>query len=124
MPHDLLSRHTVRLALALALGALPAALAGCDDPARSEPVAAVELRGPEPYVELGGTLQFTAMVADAQGNPLSGRRVTWESSNPGVASVQDGVVTGRALGTATIRAASGGVMDSVQVTVEPVVASV
>lgn len=116
--------HTraLRLGALLCLAAAPAALAGCDDPVRAARAADVEVRG-DPFVEVGGTLQLTAVVTDAQGAELSGRRVTWESSNPAVAAVQDGVVTGRSLGRATITATSGNVVDSVLVTVEPVVGS-
>jgi hypothetical protein len=117
--------HTraLHLGALLCLAAAPAALAGCDDPVRAARAADVEVRG-DPFVEVGGTLQLTAVVTDAQGAELSGRRVTWESSNPAVAAVQDGVVTGRSLGRATVTATSGDAVDSVLVTVEPVVGSV
>src|SRR5262249_2720678 len=46
---------------------------------------------------------------DANGNPLSGRSVTWQTSDAGVATVSaNGLVTGLALGGATISAASEG----------------
>ncbi|MGD8289923.1 MAG: Ig-like domain-containing protein, partial [Gemmatimonadota bacterium] len=54
-------------------------------------------------LEVGLTLQFTAEVLDDSGSPLTGRTVTWESSVPGVASIDsDGLATGLTEGTTTI----------------------
>jgi uncharacterized membrane protein len=126
MLRHLLSRHAVRLGLVLALGALPAALAGCDDPAGSGPaVAAVDVTAPDTRVAVGQTLQLGIAVRDAGGAELTGSRVAWSSSNEGVATVSAaGLVTGRAPGSATITATSGGKQDQVEVAVDPAVARV
>lgn len=55
-------------------------------------------------VTVGGTLQLTAVVTDADGNVLD-RKVSWSSSAPAIATVDaTGLVTGVAAGNATITA--------------------
>lgn len=57
----------------------------------------------------GSRLPLTVTVLDGRGKELSGRVVTFESSNPGVATVDaDGVVTGIARGTTVITATCEG----------------
>lgn len=54
-------------------------------------------------------LQLTVTVLDGRGNELSGRVVTFESSNPGVATVDaNGIVTGISRGTTVITATCEG----------------
>jgi uncharacterized protein YjdB len=73
------------------------------------PVASVSVSPPTAEVQVGGTVQLTATPRDAAGNPLTGRQVTWESTAPGIATVdENGRVTAVAPGTATIRATSEG----------------
>lgn len=73
----------------------------------------------------GGTSQLSATTRDAGGNLLTGRTVTWASSNTGVATVDpSGLVTGVAGGSATISATSGGVSGTLAITVSTDVASV
>src|SRR5437773_589908 len=45
------------------------------------PVASVDVTPPSASVQAGQTVQLTATPRDAGGNPLSGRTVTWSSSN-------------------------------------------
>src|SRR4029077_14739203 len=62
-----------------------------------------------PSVPVGQTVQLTATPKDGSGNPLSGRTVTWATSNAALATVSaSGLVTGVAAGTATITATSEG----------------
>src|SRR5207249_1514584 len=74
----------------------------------------------------GQTVQLTATPRDANGNPLTGRVITWQSSNSAIASVNgSGLVTGVGRGgpvtmTATSEGQSG--TASVTVTVAPVAA--
>ena len=124
MLHDILSRHAIRLGLALALGVLPAALAGCDDPARPEPVAAVDVTAPDTRLAVGQTLQLAVVVRDAGGEEIAGRQVAWTSSNEAVATVANGQVTGKAPGTVTITASAGGKQDQVELAVDPAAARV
>ncbi|HWG32981.1 MAG TPA: Ig-like domain-containing protein, partial [Gemmatimonadaceae bacterium] len=67
----------------------------------------------------GTTTPATAVAFDAAGNVLTGRAVTWTSSNPAVATVSasTGLVTAVAAGTAQIVATSGGQTGSASLTV-------
>jgi acetyl esterase/lipase len=65
----------------------------------------------------GETLQLAATVRDASGAPVDAP-VTWKSSKVGIATVgSDGVVTAIKPGTATIRATSGDVEATSEITV-------
>jgi len=90
------------------------------------PVASVAVSPASAAVLVGSTVQLTATPLDANGNPLAGRTVTWTSSAPGVATVSaSGVVTGVAVGGATITATSEGKSGSSAISVNPIpVASV
>jgi len=82
------------------------------------PVDTVVVSPATARVFVGGTAQLGATAQDSTGNPLSGRTITWTSSNGGVASVNgSGLVTGVSAGTATITATSGGKSGSAAVTV-------
>lgn len=74
------------------------------------PVAKVSLTGaPSGPSLVGSTLQLTAVPQDANGTALTGRPLTWASTNPAVATVNDaGLVTGVGPGQATVTATSGG----------------
>src|SRR3989442_13207909 len=57
----------------------------------------------------GQTLQLTATIKDSAGNVLSGRAVTWTSSDASVATVSSsGLVGAVAAGSVTITATSEG----------------
>src|SRR5437762_873503 len=73
------------------------------------PVASVAVRPASATVQVGQTVQLAATPRDANGNPLSGRAVSWASSNTAVATVSgSGLVTGVTAGSATITATSEG----------------
>jgi uncharacterized protein YjdB len=62
--------------------------------------------------------QLTGTVTDANGNPLPGQTITWESSNPAIAAVgTTGLVLALSPGTATITATSGSVSGTAKITV-------
>ena len=64
---------------------------------------------------VGGTTQATPTMRDASGSVLTGRSVTWTSSNTGVAAVSPtGLVAGVEWGSATITATSEGRSGSVR----------
>ena len=67
------------------------------------------------------TLQLTASARDVAQRDIPGRRPQWESSDAAVATVgaDDGLVTGRAPGTARITARAGGKSSDIDVTVTP-----
>src|SRR5204863_239008 len=73
------------------------------------PVASVAVTPASATIQVGQTQQLAATLKDASGNTLSGRAVSWSSSNSSVASVSSsGLVTGIAAGSAVITATSEG----------------
>src|SRR5439155_771672 len=90
------------------------------------PVASVEVTPASASVPVGQSVQLTGTPRDAGGNPLSGRTVTWSSSNTAAATVSNsGLVSGVTPGSATITATSEGKSGTSAITVTPVpVASV
>src|SRR5947207_12584475 len=81
-------------------------------------VGSVEVTPATASVQAGQTVQLTATPRDAGGNPLSGRAVTWSSSNTTVATVSNsGLVSGVTPGSATITATSEGKSGTSSVTV-------
>jgi uncharacterized protein YjdB len=61
-------------------------------------------------IQVGQTTQAVATARDSAGNGISGRAVTWASSNPSVATVSSqGVVTAVANGSTSIKATVDGV---------------
>src|SRR5436309_405698 len=90
------------------------------------PVAAVSVSPTSASVTVGQTVQLAATTTDAAGNVLSGRAVTWTSSDLGVAAVSSsGLVSALAVGSATLTATSEGHSATVALTVSSVpVASV
>jgi uncharacterized protein YjdB len=77
---------------------------------------------------VGGTTSATVTLRDANGNVLTGRAVTFTSSDGAIASVNgSGAVTAVGAGAATITATSEGISGSASITVTspaPVVARV
>lgn len=83
-----------------------------------EPVATVEVTPNPATVAIQRTTQLTATLKAASGTELSGRPVTWTTSNGAIATVSaTGLVTGVAVGTATITAGSEGKSGTAAVTV-------
>jgi len=93
------------------------------------PVASVTVSLAASSRNPGQTTQATATTRDANNNVLTGRVITWSSSNTGVATVSSsGLVTAIAVGAVQIIAACEGQRDSAALTVvsatPPPVASV
>jgi len=90
------------------------------------PVASVTVVPASASVQVGQTVQLTATPLDANGNALSGRVITWASSNASIALVDaTGLVTGVGGGSATITATSEGQSGTASISVSTVpVASV
>ena len=84
----------------------------------SVPVASVTVSPASVSLQTGQTAQLTATPKDANGTPLSGRVVTWSSSDTTIAKVSgSGLVTARLGGSATITATSEGQSGTATVTV-------
>src|SRR5207244_2553493 len=88
------------------------------------PVASVALTPAAATITVGGMQQLSAVTRDAAGNTLTGRVVTWVSSNTSVATVtSSGLVTGQLAGSATITATSEGKSGTSAITVQGSAAS-
>jgi uncharacterized protein YjdB len=71
------------------------------------PVATVSVSPGSSTLQVAAAVQLSATTRDANSNVLTGRIVTWSSSNPGVSTVSaSGLVTALAAGSATITALS------------------
>jgi uncharacterized protein YjdB len=87
-------------------------------PAPPAPVASVTVSPGAVNLRTGESRQLSVTLRDAAGNVLTGRAVTWSSSNAVVASVSTtGLVTGLLPGQATITATSEGQSGSARATV-------
>ena len=94
-------------------------LAGCNKVNVDSDYVSVEgvtLDQESAYLVIGTTMTLKATVLPAK---ASKKEVEWKSSNPSVASVEDGLVTAHALGTAdiTVTSVSGGYEASCAITV-------
>lgn len=122
----------VRSAAAAAILALAVAC-GSDssttDPGTKPPpvvnVTSVDVTPQTAQLTAGQTAKLNATPRDASGNALTGRSISWSSSNTSIASVDiTGTVTGVAAGNATITASSEGKSATAAITVKPVIAPV
>jgi len=109
-------RPAGRALLLLLVGLLPG---GCDlfgsDPV---PTTVNLLPALAELDAVGATRNLLLEVLDQDGNAMTGQRVTWSSSNTGVASVSaEGVVMAEGNGTATVTAAVGRATGSMTVVV-------
>ncbi len=90
----------------------------------TEPVATVDLQPATALIAVDDTILFTATPKDASGQALN-RTVTWTSSDPAVATVDEtGRVIGTGVGDATITASAGTRHGGGSVTVQAKVDSV
>lgn len=94
---------------------LPFALAACtgaeptSNPGRTAAAVAAVVASPtSTSLSVGQSAQLSARAVDDQGQPVNGATITWSSDNSSVATVSDqGVVTARGTGAASIFAQSG-----------------
>ena len=86
----------------------PMPTAGLTDPVRRP--TAISLNTAASSIGVGQSVQLSAVVRDADGNPISDEPVTWSSSDLRVATVSaTGLVAAIAIGSADVKASSGGV---------------
>jgi hypothetical protein len=97
-----------------------AVLLGCGGADSTEPeaVATVVLFPASAVVEPTRTLLLSATLRDSRRLVVTGRVPVWTSSDPRVARVDDGVVTGVSEGTATITATVDGQRGQASITVQ------
>src|SRR5207245_7318936 len=100
--------------VATGAAAIPATSEGKSDTAAITvtpvPVASVTVSPANASLHVGVTEQLAATLKDASDTVLTGRTVTWASSNSAVATVSpSGLVTAVGAGLASIAATSGGV---------------
>lgn len=82
------------------------------------PVRTVTVTPNPSSVDVGSIVQLTATVKDPQDVTLTGRTVTWQSSNGSIATVSaSGLVTGVAAGSCTITATCEGIPGTSALTV-------
>ena len=122
----MLARPRSRLVCSALLGTFWG-VAACGSPtdAGPPPVSRVVVTSPVTQLVIGETTQLLARLEDASGNVLTGRSVTWTSSNEALASVSvAGLVSGRGGGPVTVTATSEGRSGSATLTVVQAIASV
>lgn len=84
------------------------------------PIATIAVTPGSDNVVVSQTLQLTAVAKDAQGGTLSGRPVSWSSSDATKATVSStGLVTGVAPGNVTVTASAEGKSGTSSITVAP-----
>ncbi|HTE47942.1 MAG TPA: Ig-like domain-containing protein, partial [Gemmatimonadaceae bacterium] len=82
-------------------------------------VSSIDLSPGAGEVMLGASAKFTATPRDASGNVLTGRTITWTSSDASIATVDEsGMVVGKTPGAVTITAASEGKSAAAAITVK------
>jgi uncharacterized protein YjdB len=119
-----LSRQVHRGFAALSLLAV-AFTGACKEAADPAKVASIVGMNPTDSVRLGKTFTYQVELRDAAGNKLAGRKVTWTSLNPNVASIDaNGVVTGVGLGATVITGRADNATAQTNMIVQPAVASV
>ena len=114
--------HSKTLLGTLVLGAVLGAAACKDSPTQPGPgtPTAVVVIAPQTVLIAGATVQLSARVFDGNQAAIPGAQVAWLSLAPEVATVSSGgVVTGVAVGAATIRAIAGDLIGEVDLTVDP-----
>ncbi|HEX8210600.1 MAG TPA: Ig-like domain-containing protein [Longimicrobium sp.] len=68
----------------------------------------------------GYQVLFTAKAKDQYGDEISAGSITWSTSNPSIASIQqNGMATGTGVGTVTVYASSGGLSGTASLKVDP-----
>lgn len=94
----------------------------CSGSTDAPTVASVSVTPPSQSIQVGSTVQLTATPADANGAPVSGLSIFWNSGSAAVATVSSvGLVTGVAAGgPITITASAQGVTGSASITVTPI----
>ena len=111
--------HKASVGLLLVAGSL--LVGACGESSTGVHIGQLTVTGPA-TLDVGGRAQYTAHLTDENGAPVSGATITWTTDNLAVASVdEDGVVTGFAGGSATVRASAAGLAGSASFHVVPAI---
>ncbi len=86
-------------------------------PATPVAVTSVILNKTSENILIGNSVTLTATVKP---DNATNKAITWSSSDSSIASVNNGIVTGNKVGTATITATSGNKSASAKITVKPI----
>ncbi|MEO8880411.1 MAG: Ig-like domain-containing protein, partial [Gemmatimonadaceae bacterium] len=87
-----------------------------------DPVASVRVSASDSSIDVGSTAQLTAVALDGTGAAMPNAHFKYTSSDVSVATVSaNGVATGVSAGEAWLFATSGGIADSLALTVAAVV---
>lgn len=82
------------------------------------PVASVSVSPASPNLQVGASVQLSAVTRDGAGNVLTGRTITWSSASNAIATVStSGLVTAVAAGSVSVVASSEGQTGSSTITV-------
>ena len=84
------------------------ALFGCTAKTTNS-VSSIQIIPRNNLLSLNATRNFTAIALDTNGNALNVKNFTWASSDPGVASVTEGQVTAKKLGSSQITASANSI---------------
>jgi uncharacterized protein YjdB len=84
------------------------------------PVASISVSPTTSTLQIGGTVQLSAVTRDANNNVLTGRVIAWSSANTSIATVSSaGLVTAVAAGTVAVTVSSEGQSAPSTITVSP-----
>jgi uncharacterized protein YjdB len=86
---------------------------------RTSPVTSITLSPGSLSLEEGRTATITATLRDSRGVVVTGRSISWTSSNTGIATVSGGTVTAHKQGSASITARVDNATSSISVSVVP-----
>ncbi|HUQ47086.1 MAG TPA: SGNH/GDSL hydrolase family protein [Gemmatimonadaceae bacterium] len=106
-----------RTLLAVTAVGILSLVTSCRDIVAPTPVATISLSGYAADLVPSETVLITATPKEAGGTALT-RTLLWSSSAPAVATVENGLITGHALGVAVVTVESEGVRAQVAVTVD------
>ncbi len=107
------------LVLATCGGATPTTLPATPTTPSAPTVASLEVSGTGVLTSIGETTQFmvTATLSDGSTHPVEAAEIHWESSDPAVATVSDGLTIGVGGGNATLTATYEGQAAEIPVSV-------
>lgn len=86
-------------------------------PPQPAAVASVSVSVPRTTLRVGESVQAVATAADANGGVITGRSITWTSSNNSIVTVTGGVITAVGLGSADVSATIEGKVGTVALSI-------